>query len=638
MSGICGVYHRDGRPVDQTLIARMNDAAGFRGPDGGAIWFHAGLGLGHQRLVTTSEHRSAHQPLHRREAELCLTFHGRIDDRHTLAGGLGLSQRDLPRRSDADLVLDAYERWGRDCPRHLVGDFAFALWDGRARGLLCARDILGIKPFWYATDARRFGFGSEVRQVLLVPGIDTAPDEGFVAELLIDQVTSNRDTLYRGVKRLPPAHTLWVDDRGDHLERYWGLGSIRDVRYRRDEDYVEHLRTLFREVVSEHLESPAPVGATLSGGVDSSSVVGMAMALRAERPHIPEILPFSLVFPGRACDESPYIHQVARRWGFTPRTFEPSPPPLSHHVAQVADYHYIPDVPNGSMSDPIRRAARRNGCRVVLSGLGGDEWFWGSRLRYADQLRHGAVLTLLRQSLADHHLARRPWLRLARALWIAAPPLLPSGLRQTLRRTLSHAQGVRHPPWIPKDFIRRTGIAERVAPSRESAFSPDQARPWHLEHATSGWQAMMMDYEERSAARFGYELRHPFDDRRIVEFGLGLPDDLRWRQGQRKWILRQANLENLPRPVAQRTDKAEFGHVFSEWLMAMAKAKAKGDRPIFSSMSIGAVGWVHERLLREAWQTTVRSYRSDNPAFSRWNWHLWHAVSVELWYNSMQAN
>jgi asparagine synthase (glutamine-hydrolysing) len=289
-------------------------------------------------------------------------------------------------------------------------------------------------------------------------------------------------------------------------------------------------------------------------------------------------------------------------------------------------------VPNGSMSDPIRRAARQEGCRVVLSGLGGDEWFWGSRLRYADQLRQGAVITLLRQSLADHHLAHQPWLRLARALRIATPPLLPSGLRRTLRWTLGHVRGVRYPPWIPKGFIRRTGLSQRVAPSRESAFSPDLARPWHLDHATSGWQAMMMEYEERAAARFGYELRHPFDDRRIVEFGLGLPDDLRWRQGQRKWILRQANLENLPKPVAQRTDKAEFGHVFTDWILAM------GGERILSTMSINELGWVHERRLREVWRATKHAYLSETTVDSRWIWQIWHAVVVQLWYNSMEDN
>jgi asparagine synthase (glutamine-hydrolysing) len=632
MSGICGIYHRDGRPVDQALIARMNDVAGFRGPDGGETWSNAGLGLGHQRLVTTREFRCAHQPLHRAEADLSITFHGRIDDRRTLSDALGLSPNEVTRRSDADLVLDAYEHWGRDCPRHLVGDFAFALWDGRARGLLCARDILGVKPFWYATDTRRFVFGSEVRQVLLAPGIDATPDEGFVAELLIDRVTSKRDTLYRGVKRLPPAHTLWVDCGGDHLERYWGLGSIRDVRYRRDEEYIEHLSALFREVVTEHLESPAPVGAQLSGGVDSSSVVGLAMALRSELPGLPSVLPFSLVFPGRACDESQYIQQVAQRWGFTPRTFEPSPPSLSHHTAQIAEYGYLPDVPNGSMSAPIRRAARQEGCRVVLSGLGGDEWFWGSRLRYADQLRRGAVLTLLRQSLSDHHLAHPPWHRLARALRIAVPPLLPSALQQRLRQTLGRFRGEGFPDWIPEDFIRRVGLRQRLAPPMESASSPDLSRPWHYRHATSGWQSMMMEYEERAAARFGYELRHPFDDRRIVEFGLGLPDDLRWRQGERKWILRQANLENLPRQVARRTDKADFGHVFPEWLLAM------GGHKVFTSMSISEVGWVNEPRLRNAWRTTLRRYRRGDSASFRWIWQIWHAATIELWYNSMQAD
>jgi asparagine synthase (glutamine-hydrolysing) len=316
MSGIAGIFNIDGAPVDRALLQRMTDAIAHRGPDGIHHWVDGPVGIGHCMLQTTPESVYERQPLTDESGHLCLNMDGRVDNREELISALKSKNARLRDDTDAELVLKAYECWGEECPVRILGDFAFVIWDMRQRQLFCARDILGVRPFYYYTDGRKFLWASELQQLFRDPGVPREPNEGMVAEYLAASLTDREETLYKGIMRLAPAHSLLL--RAGRIDKrwYWDVDPSKEVRHRTDEEYAEHFSEVFAEAVRCRLRSQEPVGAELSGGLDSSAVVGMAQRLYQEgRATDLGFVTFSLVYPGLACDESAYIDDVVRMWG-----------------------------------------------------------------------------------------------------------------------------------------------------------------------------------------------------------------------------------------------------------------------------------------------------------------------------------
>ena len=246
---------------------------------------------------------------------LCLTLDGRVDNRDALRSAIEARRFPLRSDTDAELVLRAYQCWGEQCPQYIIGDFAFVVWDGRKQRLFCARDILGMKPFYFYTNARLFLWGSELRVLFEEPAVPREPNEGMVGEYLANRISSKEETLFRGIMRLPPAHSLIVRPNLLSKVRYWDLEPQRSIRYKTDQEYCEHFLAIFREAVRCRLRSNGGVGAALSGGVDSSSVVCMAQWLYQNSMVVnTSFETFSLVFPGQHCDESEYIQEVVEQW------------------------------------------------------------------------------------------------------------------------------------------------------------------------------------------------------------------------------------------------------------------------------------------------------------------------------------
>ena len=210
MSGISGIYQRDGNFVNQKKLALMVEASAHRGPDETGYLVKDSVGLAHQMLHTTPESLTEKQPLCDQSGELYLVMDGRVDNREELGEELinkGFSPRT---ETDAELVLQAYQCWGEKCPEKIIGDFALVIWDGRKRQLFCARDIFGAKPFYYWSNRGTFLFGSELQQIFANEIVPQETNEGMIGEFLTDAVTSKEETLYRNIYRLPPAHCLIV--------------------------------------------------------------------------------------------------------------------------------------------------------------------------------------------------------------------------------------------------------------------------------------------------------------------------------------------------------------------------------------------------------------------------------------------
>jgi len=304
MSGIAGIFNFDGRPVDRELLVRMTDALSHRGPDGAGHWLNGSVALGHRMLRTTPEALHEEQPLTDASGQFTIVLDGRVDNRQELRQALAVRGITLRSDTDAELVLTAYICWGEDCPKKILGDFAFAVWDALEQRLLCARDQIGIKPFYYYRDSLSFVFASEMQALFADLAISRRPNVPLIGIFLTNRYSHNEETLYEHVNRLPAGHLLVVEPGTIRQRRYWDIDPAHTIRYRNDNDYAEHFLYLAREAVGCRLRSSSPVAAMLSGGLDSTSVVSIAQCLYQDGT-----APFtgfealSIIFDGFRCDE-----------------------------------------------------------------------------------------------------------------------------------------------------------------------------------------------------------------------------------------------------------------------------------------------------------------------------------------------
>ena len=307
--------------------------------------------------------------------------------------------------TDAELILRAYELWGEECAGKLLGDFAFALWDGRRRQLYCARDALGLKPFYYTVDGQAIRFASTAGALFAGRTAAWRPNRDLLALYLLRRFDEPEETLDEGVLRLPPAHFLIVRDQQVRKVRYWDLDPGRQVRYSSDEEYADHFRELFRKAVLARLRSHGPMGSTLSGGLDSSSVVCTAGRLfREGLAQGAGFETFSMSYTGLPCDESAYLDAVVQQEGLAHNRFphqELLPWLDFERAAAFPDIYYFATL---YAQVPLLKAARSRGMRAMLYGIGGDDlltvwteyltdlWRGGEWKRLRAALRQGAAL------------------------------------------------------------------------------------------------------------------------------------------------------------------------------------------------------------------------------------------------------
>jgi len=524
MSGIAGICNRDGKPADPRELDRMLDSIGHRGCDARFVFVEDNAALGLNLMVTTPE--AIHERLYRNpDSPYIVAADARIDNRGEIIEACGVSHRPVGEVPDSELIAAAYGKWGEDCPGRLLGDFAFAIWDRRQRRLFCVRDHMGARPFFYSQTGGNFAFASETQAPMLQPGFPARPNEGMIGEVLSDTWMSHEETVFQDLLRLPAAHSLSVGAGAVTKRRYWSLRR-RETHRQSPAVYADQLRDVLERAVTCRLRATAPPVLSLSGGIDSSIIAVLA----------PERLRFlSLAFPGMACDESRYIEAVTASCGSVPTYVEPDPPSERKFLDQVERYRYLPEYPNNSFLDTLRKTVHDLGSNVRLTGLGGDDFFVGDWRRQAGPLDWSAFVR--------------------RRLW----PRLPVALRLGVRRALGRPAR-RIPDWIHPALIERANLRERI----ELDPMHDSARHFVDANANDAQVAHSMDLVDRSAHRFGVEDRHPFRDVRVVEFSYGVPLELHFRDGQTKHLLRQAAGDLLPPLVRERRTKAHFSHTMPD--------------------------------------------------------------------------
>jgi asparagine synthase (glutamine-hydrolysing) len=538
MSGIVGVVNWDGTPVDRRLIQRMMTALDRRGPDAQGVWLDAGVGLGHAWLQTTAGPDP--QPFGL-DGHLWIVADARVDDRTTLVDTLHRQgERGLSAAGDAALILHAYRRWGEDCLRHILGDFAFAIWDGARRRLFCARDHFGVKPFYYAPTAGGLVFSNTLQCVRLHPDVSGAVDEQAIADFLRFGLSQDpATTAFRAIRRLPAAHCLAGAGRLDP-RRYWRLPVDGSIRYGRPHDYVDRFGELLTAAVADRLRGPR-AGVLMSGGLDSTSVAATAQGLSArtgcdlraytavcERAFVdPErryaalaAQALGIAVQYRITDD----YEVYERWGEPElRRPEPESDPL---LALNVDL--LQDVAAGS--------------RVALTGHGGDPVF-RLPLGYATRLlRRGRGLRLAREIGQYVRVCRRlPRVRIG------------AHLRRRLGPTVSPAGP---PDWLDPDLVVRLDPAAGAARPTTDSAPIHPTRPAAYALLTSGAWAATFESFDPGVTGVAVEVRHPFFDVRLVEYLLAIPP-MPWAFD--KTILRLAMRGRLPEAVRLRPKTVAAG-------------------------------------------------------------------------------
>jgi asparagine synthase (glutamine-hydrolysing) len=589
MSGLAGIFNLDGRPADVAQLHRMTSAISHRGPDGIRHMIDGPIAIGHCMLCTTPESLHETQPLWDEARMFCLAMHGRVDNREELASALKAAGAILRDDTDAELVLKAYVAWGEDSPRRIVGDFAYIVWNARERSLFCARDHFGMKPLYYYTDGRVFVWASEISQLLLLPMVPKQPNEGMVAEYLADRITSLEETLYAGIACVPPAHCIVVSERAFRKLRYWDIDPSRRIRYRNNLDYVEHLQQILNEAVRCRLRSNAVTGAELSGGLDSSGIVAISQSLiRSGLAQTPGFEAFSMTYPGLPCDESPYFDAVVKMTGVRHNAVPAQTDP-AWFAESARTYRDFPDLPNSCMSEPINRLCAAKGIRILLTGLGGDEWRSGRRV---------------------DGVCSRLWAACSRSRVLAQ-------LRTSIRPRVAL------PGWIPDSFARRVSLRDRVAvqPGPRS-FSRHQLGV--REVLSDGFRIHALGQRERLAAHRGIEYRHPFHDRRLAEFVAAVPPQRLYWDQESKPLLRRALCGLIPPSVLHRRSKAETSAVFSRCFLAH-ESRLKG-------LAIARLGWVRQSTVSALCDRNLAAWRSGMKEYLPEIWPLWMVLGTELWY------
>ena len=613
MGGVAAVMLDRGDAVDPAAFHRICTAVPYRSVDGVTPWFGDGAAIARLRFVTSDPDDA---PIVDSVRSLVVALDGRLDNREELLAVFGLDRS----ASDARLVLEAVARWDVDSPAKLLGDFAFVAWDYRHRRALLARDHMGIRPLHYAALGRRVICATDIAGVLAAGDVPAAANPRVVAQYLACALSNGPGTLYRDVRRVPPAHVVVIQNGATYLTRYWSAEPRARIFYRSDDEYAAHCRELLIRSVADRMRSTGPIAATLSGGVDSSSVA-LTAHLLVPSGNAPQL--FSMVFPGRPeSDERAYIDAVARRCGVDPVLVPPSPPRTSP-AARAAVWMNAPSMASDSMAEGMWHAMQARGLRVCLTGAGGDYVYAGSIFHYADLLRRGRLLALARRFRDDggaHDTGRGAAAWLQAGAWPALPIPVKRALRPLARWAASRAGLTGQPRWL-RLSVEREAFPERP---RGGSYAVEEL----VRSLTGGLHSFFLEGSERACAEALVECRHPLLDVRLTEYVLAIPEEQRRRGTVLKYVLRRALQEELPEVLARRTTKGDFAHCVWEAVEAL------GGEAFFGSLAIADAGWVDgPEVLR-----LYRQMRDDVPRghahYGRHVPEIWMITAIELWHRA----
>lgn len=559
MSGIAGIIHFDGKPVEPGLIQKMTSAMAHRGPDGINHWVKGSVALGQCMLCTTPESLEEQQPLANEDESLVMVMDGRVDNWEELRQELLKRGAFLRDRSDAELVLRAYEIWGEECPERIIGELVFFIWDSRHFKFYGARDVAGTRHFHYSEGNGWFCFASEIKSLLALELFEPRLNESRVLDYLV--VDFDRDdeigTFYQNIKRLPAGHAMKVNDAGINAWRYWNPGNLQENNFSSLNECAEAFQENLRSAIKCRLRSIEPVGAMLSGGLDSSSIVAM-ISHEFKNDLTDPLHTYSLIRHDRDnCPDWQSIQKIleTENW-IQPKIITSA---LRNEICQT----FLEQIPN--IDEPfglshglnyfiVYKAASENGCKVVLDGLAGDLLFYGENATLRSMFNGKRIQQIFGRLAANVRLGNISATAMLIRIFLGS--VMPEFLRNVYQRSQCLCSVYRddlkllHPETARSLFKRR--YDQRFQAGAHYKTSNDQL--YHARRFTSGTISFPHEVYGQIAQSMGVEPRSPFSDRRMIEFAVQMPVEAKWFLSWYKHILR-INMDGLlPEEVQWRKD------------------------------------------------------------------------------------
>jgi asparagine synthase (glutamine-hydrolysing) len=483
---------------------------------------------------------------------------------------------DLP--GDAQIALRAYEAWGEDCARRMLGEFALIIGDGRQGQLFLARDHIGFFPLYYRMEGKRLIVASDFATITALSQTPPRPDPMFLAQTITNRWYLREATPWRGVKRLVRAHVAHYAGRSLETQRYWTPPTEVSIRYRRDEDYAEHYRELLIECVKRCGRSDHRVAVALSGGLDSSAIFSIAHLLdqRDEWP-APGFAAYTLAArEGENAYELPYARAAAAFCGAPLAEVPLFDPDIDWYTKDARWHRDLPIPSNGAMMLDMERRMVADGCRVVLNGSGGDEWLQGPSHYLAEHLRAGEFDGFFRALSEDA--GADGWPRsLRRAVHQSAAEYAPRWLRAPLRKALRARRRRRDAAmsWLRPEWREALGEAQETF----EASLPDNPLAWSkVNLATTPFGDLAHQMMGRQRAKIGLHSRHPMLSRAFIEFSARTPAHIKRRGAMRKVVHRQAMAGLVAPEVLERETKANFTNTNIDTQFAAYVRKHAGEQ------------------------------------------------------------
>lgn len=643
MCGIAGFWSKEliGRGDD--VIRSMTDRIAYRGPDSSGQWMdrEAGIALGHRRLAIIDLSPAGHQPMTSSSGRFILTYNGEIYNHMEIRQKLeNLRLREWRGHSDTETILAAVEEWGlEETLQRLNGMFAFALWDKKHRQLYLARDRLGEKPIYYGKAGQAFVFASELKAITCVPGWQGDVERNVIASFLRHNYVPGRHSIYKGILKLPAAHYVVVRETGANISDpicYWDLREkARDGQHSRfsgsDSEAIDKLETLLSDAVKMRMASDVPLGAFLSGGYDSTTIVALMQKL-ASSP----VKTFSIGFDEKEYNEAEHAKRVATHLGTDHTELYVTSEDALSTIPNLAAIWDEPFADSSQIPTLLVSSLARQSVTVSLSGDGGDELFCGYH-RYTQGYNMwrfiGAFPSPLRDFMA---IALR---KIPAKPLEAMMPLLPKRYRvKSLADRLLKLADVIHTR--DETEFYRTLVSHFKEPESIvlGAVEPKSAFDHNSNAGAEDFREQMMVLDllnylpddiltkvDRASMAVSLESRVPMLDHRLVEFAQTLPMNLKIRGGETKWILRQLLYRHVPKHMMERP-KMGFAVPIEYWLGGPLRDWA-GD--LLSPDRLSKDGFFDVQKVTQMWNEHLSGTR-------RWHSHLWDILMFQSWLDAQK--
>jgi len=616
MCGINGIFGLETIQNPEQRINKMNDALSHRGPDSEGVYINDSVALGHRRLSIIDTSEAGNQPFYSADKNVALIFNGELYNYLEIKADL--KDFNFSTQTDTEVVMAAYLKWGVSCLSRFNGMFGLAIWDGSKKELLIARDRLGIKPIYYTESDDSFGFSSEIR-ALIKSGI-TSPelDKENLREYLRYQTVHSPRTILKDIFMIPAGHYLILSDNERSLQRYWNLAEPKSIGNTRDIKAVRNtVKSLLKSSVDLRMRADVPYGAFLSGGIDSSAIVG----LMSEDRELP-VSTFSVVFNERKFSEAPYAELIAKKW----RT--------NHHELLLTPNDFLEDIPNalealdhpsgdGPNTYMVSKKTKEAGITMALSGLGGDELFagydifnralklennkWLSSFAGVFRSLGGKALTTFKPSIASYKIAdilNQEYIDLPHAYSVNRKILLD----KEINSLLSYPEKIKNPlltSLVELDKVTDSNGLETL--TKVSMFE--------IESYMSN--VLLRDSDQMSMAH-ALEVRVPFLDHRLVEYTLSLSNEMKQPVTPKK-LLVDALGDLLPPEIVNRP-KMGFTLPWSEWMKSELKS--------FCEHNLDLLAKREEFNPKELEQLWERFLAGDK--LITWS-RIWHLVVLGNW-------